>query len=296
MKTYTLMHICIKSDNELMHRVENDYRCGICKMALAAQKTDTHIYAYAFMSTHVHMVIQTFDCKKFISIYRSAYTRWFNHKYHRKGRLGNRTYHKETLETLNKTLRAINYVLRNPVHHLVSDTAMGYEFCSARYIFSNDLSAKETASKKRRSGYCAKNAKLPASFRLNDNNMIAPDSFLEISAVESLYMTAKNYLYLINRPSYKDIEANTYDEDKPLTLNIIEQSSDIEELQKNERQRSTKDFVKDIDLCEIIDNEYLHGRSYTQIGAQEKATIVTELQHRFKHTLNAKQINRCLAN
>ncbi len=116
MKTYTLVHICVKSENGLMHREEEDYRCGISKMALAAFRTESHIYAYAFMSTHVHIIVQSSDCSKFILFYRSAYTRWFNHKYGRTGRLGERYYHSVVLETPYRILNAVNYVLKYPVH------------------------------------------------------------------------------------------------------------------------------------------------------------------------------------
>ena len=295
MKTNELIHICVKSDDEVMHRDEEDYRCGISKMALAAFRTGTQIYAYAFMSTHVHIVVLSAEYSRFILIYRSAYTRWFNHKYHREGRLGERYFHIEHLGTFDRTLRAVNYVLRNPVHHLVSDTAIGYEFCSARFVFAEDFNTKEISSDRRTSTYFSSKITLPQTLRLNENGMISPESFLETRAVENLYATAKNFMYQINKPSFRDLEKPEDKDANPLTMDMIEPSYNIEELQQNERKRSVKEYVKDIEVCRIIDRECLSGKTYTQISDSDRNRIANILLCRFRGGANMKQIKRCLA-
>lgn len=293
MEKYDLLHICIKSENELMHREEEDYRSGITKMALAAYRTGTHIFAYAFMSNHVHMVVQSPDISRFVSNYRNAYTRWFNFKYCRKGRLGERSFHTVPLDSIYRTLHAVNYVLRNPVHHLVSDTAIGYEFCSARYVFASDFCLNEVKSRKVRSAFYSKNAPLPDSLYLNDKGMISPKSFLEIPAVEKLYMTAKNYLFYINRPSYADMDKPAANEE-PLDICQIEPSYNIEELQRNERRRSVKEHTDDMDICRIVDKKLLRGRTYAQLSDEEKERIACQVSRRLP-LCPLKQIYRCLA-
>ena len=295
MKTYTLVHICVKSENGLMHREEEDYRCGISKMALAAFRTESHIYAYAFMSTHVHIIVQSSDCSKFISFYRSAYTRWFNHKYGRTGRLGERYYHTVLLETPYRILNAVNYVLRNPVHHLVSDSALGYEFSSARYLFAKDFSARELPGNRRTTSFLSRKITLPSSFQLNDKGMISPESFLEIKAVENLYGTVKSFMYYINRSSFKDLDKPASENEKPMTIDVIEPSFNLEELQDNERKRSVKDYVKDIEICRIIDKECLKEASYASITERDRIRITNFLLRRFNGYISTKQIQRCLA-
>ena len=293
MKKYDLLHICIKSENELMHREEEDYRSGISKMALAAYRTGTHIFAYAFMSNHIHMVVQSPDISRFVSNYRNAYTRWFNHKYCRTGRLGERYFYTVLLDSLYRILHAVNYVLRNPVHHLVTDTAIGYEFCSARYVFSSDFCLNEVRSGKVRSAFYSKNVPLPDSLWLNEQGMISPKSFLEIPAVEKLYMTAKNYMFYINRPSYSDTDKPNANE-KPLEISQIEPSYNVEELQQNERKRSVKEFTDDMDICRIVDKELLNGRTYAQLTDHEKKRIAYQVSRRLPRC-PLKQIYRCLA-
>ena len=293
MEKYDLLHICIKSENELMHREEDDYRSGITKMALAAYRTGTHIFAYAFMSNHVHMIVQSPDISRFVSNYRNAYTRWFNFKYCRKGRLGERSFHTTSLDSIYRILHAVNYVLRNPVHHLVSDTAIGYEFCSARYVFASDFCLNEVKSRKVRSDFYSKNVSLPDSLYLNDKGMISPKSFLEIPAVEKLYMTAKNYLFYLNRPSYADMDKPDANEE-PLDICQIEPSYNIEELQRNERRRSVKEHTDDMDICRIIDKELLRGRTYAQLSDEEKEKNACQVSRRLP-LCPLKQIYRCLA-
>jgi hypothetical protein len=295
MKTYTLVHVCIKSENGLIHRDEEDYRCGISKMALAAFRTESHIYAYAFMSTHVHIIVQSSDCSKFILLYRSAYTRWFNHKYGRTGRLGERYYHTVPLETPYRILHAVNYVLRNPVHHLVCDSALGYEFNSARYVFAQDFSVRELPGSRRTTPFLSRKITLPSSFQLNDKGMISPESFLEIKSVENLYGTVKSFMYYINRSSFRDLDKPSSEEEKPVTIDVIEPSFSIEELQDNERKRSVKDYVKDIDICRIIDKECLKGLTYARITERDRVRITNILLRRFNGFISLKQIQRCLA-
>ena len=293
MKKYDLLHICIKSENELMHREEEDYRSGISKMALAAHRTGTHIFAFAFMSTHVHMVVQSPDISRFVSNFRNSYTKWFNYKYGRTGRLGERYFHTEPLDSLYRILHAVNYVLRNPVHHYVADTAIGYEFCSARYIFTEDLNTDEPRSNRRCSRFYPENVPLPKALWLNEKGMISPKSFLEIPAVERLYITVKNYMFYINRPSYADLDTPKNGE-KPLTISQIEPTYDLEELQKNERRRSVKEATKDIEICRIVDKEMLSGRSYAQLTDQEKRRVASLVSRRLPYC-SLKQIYRCLA-
>lgn len=293
MEKYDLLHICIKSEDELMHREEEDYRSGISKMALAAYRTGTRIFAYAFMSTHIHIIVQSPDVSRFISNFRNSYTKWFNCKYRRTGRLGERYFYTVSLDSLYRILHAVNYVLRNPVHHLVTDTAIGYEFCSARYVFASDFCLNEGRFKRVRSALYSKNVHLPDSFWLNEQGMISPKSFLEIPFVERLYMTVKNFMFYINRPSYSDSDKPNAGE-KPLGISQIESSYNIEDLQQNERKRSVKEFTSDMDICRIIDKELLKGRTYARLTDQEKKRIAYQVSRRLPRC-PLKQIYRCLA-
>ncbi len=290
MNTSNLIHICIKSEVEVMHREEDDYRCGISKMALAASRTGTIIYAFAFMSTHIHIVAETRDVSRFVSNFKNAYTRWFNHKYCRTGSLGEKSCHIEYLDNLNRALRAINYVLRNPVHHLVCDTALGYEFCSARYVFQDTICRGDSAVSRRTSRYYPSRRPLPKNMYLNEQGMISPECFLDTAAVERIYISPKKFLFHINSSSFRDL---VEDGEKPLSIGDVEPGVNLEELRKNEMERSVKGNTTDIDVCRIIDKEILTDRTYAQLSLPERKDIARRLARR-PDILSQKQICRCL--
>ena len=125
--------------------------------------------------------------------------------------------------------------------------------------------------------------------------MISPESFLEIKAVENLYGTVKSFMYYINRSSFKDLDKLSSENEKPVTIDVIEPSFNIEELQDNDRKRSVKDYVKDIEICRIIDNECLKGVPYTRITEQDRVRITNFLLRRFNGYISVTQIRRCLA-
>lgn len=280
-----------------MFRDDDDYRCGISKMAMAAIKTGTRIYAYAFMSNHIHIVALTEEKSRFISVFRNSYTKRFNHKHMRSGKLGEKGYYVDHLDTHNRTLSAVNYVLRNPVHHLVSDTALGYDYCSARYLFIGDIcQAADTLPQK--SIFIPRRTANPRHFRSDQSGMISPPSFLDIAAVERLYMTPKNFLFHINHPSYRDLESVNGCEDKGqdwTTIADVEPYENIDELQKNERQRSTKGSLTDLQLCATIDKriDNVFKKTYAQLTAGEKRQIASELL-KLPVRPAKEQIIRCL--
>ena len=296
--TTSLFHICVKSNGEVMFRDDDDYRCGISKMAMAAIKTETSIYAYALMSNHIHIVASTEEISRFTSIFRNSYTKLFNHKYMRSGKLGEKGYYIDHLDTLNRTLSAVNYVLRNPVHHLVSDTALGYDYCSARYLFIGDIcQAADTLPQK--SIFIPRRTANPKQFRSDQSGMISPLSFLDIPAVERLYMTPKSFLFHINRPSYRDLESVNGREDKGqdwTTIADVEPYENIDELQKNERQRSVKGSLTDLQLCMTIDKNIRNTfrKTYAQLSTEEKRQIAGDLL-RLPVRPTKEQILRCLA-
>ena len=271
-----IVHICIKSDAELLHRVEDDYRCAITKMSMAAFGAGADIYAYSFMSNHIHIVWCFPDAGRFVSRYRNAYCKWFNHKYRRSGRLGERCFFIDTLDTLDRKLRAVNYVLRNPVHHFVSDTPFSYAYCSARYVFSSELCMMPVTSGRRTGAYVPSCKSLPAGYVLDPQGMVLPSCFLNVDAVENLYLSPKNYLYMINRPAYSDVSKST-DGQRLLQLGDLERGEDIEALYQNERRRSVSGMSTDMEVCKMIEDLLPSGVTYCQLQGPEKDELIRKI-------------------
>ena len=135
-KTY---HLCLSAGEEILFRNLEDYHRGFNCFALALHKTDSTGLVEAFMSTHVHIMIQTVNPKNFMYAFRQPYSKYFNYKYHRQGKLGEMTHFTMEVVGYNHMLAAASYALRNPVHHGVSPTPYAYHHSSANAIFRAEM-------------------------------------------------------------------------------------------------------------------------------------------------------------
>ncbi len=122
--------------------------------------------------------------------------------------------------------------------------------------------------------------------------MVFPLSFLNIEAVENLYLSPKNFLYLINRPAYSDLNKGK-DEGKQLSLGDLEHTEDIESLYQNERRRSMSGQVSDLEVCSMIEKMLPAGTSYCQLCDFEKRRLAGLILK--KHFVPNAQLLRCFA-
>ena len=84
-KTY---HLCLSAGDEVMFRDLEDYNRGFNCFALALYKTGSTGLVESFMATHTHQMVQTSAPKDFMWHFRQPYSMYFNHKYQRRGKLG----------------------------------------------------------------------------------------------------------------------------------------------------------------------------------------------------------------
>ena len=197
-------HICLASHDEVLHRSVEDYIYDVNCFAVAVHRTDSRALADAFMSTHDHSCVQSDDIKHFSFIRRNAYTRYFNAKYERKGRLGDTYCFITELEGIRRIVTAVSYVNRNPLHHGLTSTPFGYKYCSANAIFRRELgkgSIEPAANQHIRHRFLPRNCSLPDSFRVDESGMILQDDIIDVRYVEELYVTPRSYLYMMNRYS-----------------------------------------------------------------------------------------------
>ena len=89
-KTY---HLCLSGGDEILFRDEEDYNRGFNYFALALYKTDSTGLVESFQSTHCHKMVQTEDPVEFMYLMRQSYSKYFNRKYDRHGRVGENAFH-----------------------------------------------------------------------------------------------------------------------------------------------------------------------------------------------------------
>ena len=301
-KTY---HLCISAGNEVMFRDLEDYNRGFNCFALALHKTGSTGIVESFMSTHCHLMAETEDPEGLIYNMRMPYSKLFNNKYSRKGRLGEQHHFQIEAVGFHHRLAAICYTLRNAVHHGVAPIPYAYPHSSANSIFRSFMGkapVTDLLPEKSYYRHIGKRAEYPDSYKMNKDGLFIRETVLDITQVENLFVTPRAYDYYMNRKSSEEWEKEqTKDENgtAPITLSRIEQGINIHTLgQMLVFENGKADYRKmsDIDLCQLIDTEILTGYGRTsvyELGFREKQEIAQMLYRRLH--LGQDQIRRCLA-
>ena len=297
-------HICFTSHQEVMFRDEEDHNMMLNLMALRAFASNTEILVDAEMSTHVHQNVFTSTPLAFAAALRMSYTKYFNHKYDRKGRFGEKYTYLLKVEGFNHQMVLLNYILRNGLHHGAAATALGYKYCTARELFAEDigLSSEIAASLSRQeiASYLPRHSEFPDHYQMNAEGVFLRSSFMEIRRAEQYYASPRNYLYQMNR-----LTDESWSRDQeldrtgaPITLEMVENADEktIAQMLKNESGRLfSRSRMQDMDVCHLIDHDLLPrygATSVYQLTDTQKQRLAQQLQYEF-HLPDA-QIKRCL--
>ena len=297
-------HICFTSHDEVMFRDEEDHGMFVNLMALRGYALDTELIVDAEMSTHAHLNIFTREPMRYSSQVRMCYTKYFNGKYGRKGRFGEKYTFVLKVDGFNHQMVLQNYVLRNGLHHGAAATAFGYPFCSARELFAGDIGLRKEVSipmsRAEIASYLPRRAEFPDQYQMNAQGVFVRSSFMEIRRAEQFYVTPRNYLYQMNRLTDESWAADQQKDNtgKPITLADVEPADErsIAQMLNNENGRNfIKTRLQDMDVCRLIDKDILPSYGVTsvyQLTATQKQRISRTLCYDFH--LPEHQIRRCL--
>ena len=297
-------HICFTSHDEVMFRDEDDHGVFVNLMALRAFATDTEILADAEMSTHVHADIFTENPSPFAGTLRMSYTKYFNGKYGRKGRMGQKYTFSLKIDGYYHQQVALSYILRNGLHHGAAPTALGYPYCSVREMFAKDigLSSEKAAplSRSQMAAFLPRYSEFPDHWQMNADGILLRSSFLELRRAEQYYGSARNYLYQMNRLTDESWKQDQIQDGtgQPVTLSMLEKADEqtIAQMLNNEHGRNFQHSrLQDPDVCRLIDNELLPSlgvRSVYLLTENQRQRLSMQLLHEFH--LPEHQIRRCL--
>ena len=291
------VHLCLSSHKEVMYRSEADLIMGFNCLALSVIETGARLLAEGFMTTHNHQLLQVDDWRETKHIERYAYTRYFNAKYSRRGRLGEAspfclevvgTYHLQS---------ALNYVLRQGLHHGLSTSPFGYPHCSTNAFFRKELGKDYIPALLPRTSYykyLPDGKKLPREYRMNTCGLILREDVIDTAYVEKEYQTVRGFCYLMNRLSDDKYLHDQVDENglPPVTLEVIEKGVkdfDVKAALISEQGRVNTSLMTDLELCHIIDDIYLPAFA----GGDVKATIYTISESRRADIGNAIVKDSC---
>lgn len=310
-----VFHFSLASHQEVMYRNEADFNHGFNCLAEACLETESSLMAEGFMSTHFHSMAFTDRLKELIRIERYSYTRYFNAKYERKGRLGEMKPFILPIEGLYHITVALNYVLRQGLHHGITATPFGYPHCSANAFFRKELGRtppEKLMPPELRYKYLPDRSSVPADFRMDASGLLLREDILDTSYVEKIYLSPRNYLFQMNKISdQKWIEEQQADKTKTpvITLALIEtgvKELDVAQYLRNEHGAVNSNKLTDMELCRIIDNDYLprllckqdrtpsvYNLSRTQRNDLGNK-LWKELPRCYKKTVSVPQLRRCL--
>ena len=299
-------HLCLSGGNEIIFRDLEDYNRGFNIFALALHKTNTTGLAESFMSTHCHLIVQSDDPDLFIHSFRNAYSKYFNRKYHRNGRLGESIHFSMEVTGYHHLIAAIRYTLRNALHHGVVPIPYAYPYCSANAFFRKEMGKFTTepvlASNASYLKYIGRNYDYPSSYKMSASGVFLRESVLDVPQVENLFVTPRAFNYYMTRKSSEEWEAEQ-NKDKsptsPINISKIESGITINRLDEMIYYEAGKaDYRKssDLALCTEINaivKEHYYKDSVYQLTIKEQREIAEYLYKSGHH--NTIQIQRCLA-
>jgi hypothetical protein len=295
-------HICFTSHDEVMFRDEEDHGVFVNLLALRVFAEQTELLADAEMSTHAHLNIFSSDPMHFASNLRLSYTRYFNRKYNRAGRLGQK--YTFLLKVLGHVHQMVldNYILRNGLHHGAAPTAFGYKYCSVRDMFVEDIGLQTekpaTWTRSEMASILPRHAEFPDEYQMNESGIFVRRSFMELRRAEQYYGSPRNFLFQMNRLTDESWQKEQLEDRtvKPITLADIELGDEksIAQMLKNETGRYyTRARLQDLDVCRLIDNDILQTtKTVYQLTDSEKQRIGRQLFNEFH--IPEHQIRRCL--
>lgn len=295
-KTY---HVCLSAGEEIMFRDLEDYNRGFNCFALALYRSNSTGLVESFMSNHFHLMIQTEDPKEFMYNMRQPYSKYFNRKYCRNGRLGEKHHFQLEISGLHHHLAAMSYTLRNALHHGVSPIPYAYPHSSVNSIFRKEMgktSDERLIPQKSYYKYIGRRAEYPSSYKMNKNGLFLRESVLDIAQVENMFVTPRSFDYYMGRKTSEDWQKEQSKDNlqiPPVRLEDIEAGARMQTLEAmmiNENGKGNYRKISDIDLCIEIDQfilpEFGKGSVYL-LSDQEKRKIAELLYKKIPHQRNA---------
>ena len=193
--------------DSLWFRDESDFKVGMNHVAIVAASSQAIVIAFILMSNHVHFILQgTYEeCLLFITRFKKLYGQYFSHKYGSKELLRRNDVDLRELRYGDESLeRAIAYVQMNCVAANTCLYSNEYPWGTGGLFFNPSLPkgipVSELPLRKRWQMFHSR-ADVPLGYRVIDDGIIAPASYVQVSFVESLFRTPKRMNYFLQNSS-----------------------------------------------------------------------------------------------
>lgn len=295
------LHLCLSAEDEVLFRDLEDYNRGFNTFALALYKTDSTGLLEAFMSNHAHLLVQTAASSEFMHEFRHPYSMYFNRKYSRKGKLGEKMHFSMEVVGYHHMLAASSYILRNPLHHGVVPIPYAYPHCSVNSIFMTQMGKKpedKLLHPRYYHRFIGKTAEFPSGYKMSESGLFLRETVLDIPQVENLFVTPRAFNYYMSRKSSEEWEAEQQKDKNnlpPISLKTIESGYDLAKMLINENGKADYRRPTDMDVCTLIDKTLLprYGKTSVYLLTDKEKQMIAEELYRH-HRIGQTQIRRCL--
>ena len=301
-KTY---HLCLSAGDEVLFRDQDDYNRGFNCFALALYKTGSTGLVESFMSTHCHLMAETEDPYGLMYSMRMPYSKYFNYKYSRQGRLGEKDHFQIDIVGFHHKLSAVCYTLRNAVHHGVAPIPYAYKNSTVNSIFRQAMGKSSqliTLPQRNFYRHIGKRAEYPDTYKMDQSGLFIRESVLDIAQIENMFGTPRAFDYYMNRKTSDEWTKEQSRDNNglpPITLKDIENgitTHSLSQMLMHENGKSDYRKISDIELCTLIDKQILSEFGKTsvyQLSLADKRKIAENLYSNLR--IGEGQIRRCLA-
>ena len=248
---------------------------------------------------------ETEDPHELIYSMRMPYSKYFNYKYGRMGRLGEKSHFQIDVVGFYHKLSVACYTLRNAVHHGIAPIPYAYNNSTANSIFKQAMGKDSpiiTLPQKSFYRHIGKRAEYPDSYKMDSSGLFVRETVLDIAQVENMFGTPRAFDYYMGRKTCEEwTKEQTRDNNNlpPITLSDIENgitTHSLNQMLMYENGKADYRKMTDIELCNLIDKHILPQQgvaSVYQLSLEQKRRIAEDLYRKLH--LGEAQIRRCLA-
>lgn len=272
-------HVCTNGNCiSWMFRDDQDFIAGVNRIGLCKLTSGVDILDYTLMDNHVHFLLYALktECEVFINRYKQLLSTWIKNKYNLDNHLKCLDSQVIPVANRNALLELVAYIDRNPSVAGIKYLPYYYRWGAARYFFREtgwknsgfrnvgDLSKDEIGK------ILKSRTTIPSNWEIDENGMLNPECFLNVSFVESLFQTPLRYLYFLSKKLEGQID---------LTLD-------------NSNQRK---FIPDQELRNIVEQlaaSLFNCNKIASLDFKSRITLAKKLKHEYAASI--KQISRML--
>lgn len=244
-----------------------DYIYGMNAIAICKSKyVDVKILAFCIMNNHVHFIL---DCTKdegelFMRYYKLLLGVYLKKNYVAERNLDGADIGCKEISDPDYCVRAIAYVLRNPLSAGVQVVPGEYRWSSANLYFASRTFAQRNLMSigsipvlKVRS-LTRSHCRFSPEWRLDENGMIFPGDYVDYESVERIFLRPSQLLYYVLKNNDSSIESDT---------GIL-----------------AKCRYSDNELCasrDILIREHFGKSRLTQLSVEERISLASMMRRRY---------------